>query len=131
MSKCNVSMTCEIIKVKEVKTANGKSIYNFTIKIDSQDFKTKEWMTSFMNGKLINANIPLEEKGRYTFEGVLDNNKWTNKDGVEISQVVLTAFNAEIAGEGGGKKEQPKPAKKEVAKKKEPEIEVDEDEIPF
>lgn len=129
MSKCYVTLKGEIINPKKI---DGTRITEFALKIDSQDYKTKEWNTTFLNGKLI-GEYKLETKKIYELTGNFEVNVYTNKEGTEVKQLILAAFNAkEIdlqAKPQEEKKEEPKPkAKKKAAPKKE---EPTYDDLPF
>lgn len=128
MSKCYITLKGEVINPKKI---DGTRITEFAIKIDSQDYKTKEWNTTFLNGKLI-GEFELETKTIYELTGNFEVNAYTNKDGVEVKQLILAAFNAkEVDFQGKAQEQQetkPKAKKKEVKKEEE---EITYSDLPF
>lgn len=134
MSITYATIKGEVINPKKKTLPSGTVITEFAIKIDSQDFKTKEWLTSFMNCKLI-GELELESKKLYELTGSFENNKYT-KDGVEVEKLILVVFNAKEIDKTTKPQEQEeiiekKPVKKAAKKEVKKEEEITYADLPF
>lgn len=95
MARCYAKIKGEVINPIEKTTTKGTKIISFGIKIDTKDYRTNEWNTIFMNGTLISDFTSLKNKTIYEFDGTLDADIYTDKNGNEIKNITFTAFQAE------------------------------------
>lgn len=135
-----VNVLGRLVAGAEAKVFGERAVLNFTVISSRRVKKGDEWVeepTSLPVSHWVHKNSKLVDflqKGQQVYiSGVLGTDVW-EKEGVKNYKIHLVAEELELAGKAGGNSEAPasKPASAaKPASKPAPQVDVDDDEIPF
>ncbi len=134
-----INVLGRLVAGAEAKVFGERAVLNFTVISSRRVKKGDEWVeepTSLPVSHWVHKNsklIDYLQKGQQVYiSGVLGTDVW-EKEGVKNYRIHLVAEELELAGKAGGNSATPaeKPAATKAEKQPAPQVDIDDDEIPF